>query len=141
MKKEKSEDKNDNEANESTERKNNRKKSKVAQNKKKKNKKNKKTDYEPKMDEDDDYILNQILEYESQNKEPKKKDKAVYFYETDPKKIKNQVNLPKNKVGFGNKDNSKAFDLNDLDFLNELGEELSKTDKNYGHGRKNNFWK
>lgn len=145
--------------NESTEKKNKQKSFKKkgkSQNKKKKNhKKNRK--YENDSDEEyqsEDKVLNEILGkvYDTQNdnnspeKEKEKPKQVGKYYESDSRKNKNQFNFPKNNFSkyednnFG-VDESNPFDLNDLNFLTELGEELNKTEKNYGFGRKNNHRK
>ena len=144
--------------NESTERKNKQKSFKKrgkSQNKKKKN--HKKRKYEDDSDEEyqiEDKTLNEIFGkgYETQNndkspeKEKEKPKLAGNYYESDSRKNKNLFNFPKNNFNkyednkFGI-DQSNPFDLNDLNFLTELGEELNKTDNNYGFGRKNNYRK
>ena len=144
--------------NESTEKKNKQKSFKKrgkSQNKKKKN--HKKRKYEDDSDEEyqiEDKALNEIFGkgYETQNndkspeKEKEKPKQVGNYYESDTRKNKNQFNFPRNNFSkyednkFGI-DQSNPFDLNDLNFLTELGEELNKTDNNYGFGRKNNYRK
>jgi hypothetical protein len=144
--------------NESTERKNKQKSFKKrgkSQNKKKKN--HKKRKYEDDSDEEyqiEDKALNEIFGkgYDTQNndkspeKEKEKPKQVGNYYESDTRKNKNQFNFPKNNFSkyednkFGI-DQSNPFDLNDLNFLTELGEELNKTENNYGFGRKNNYRK
>ena len=144
--------------NESTEKKNKQKSFKKrgkSQNKKKKN--HKKRKYEDDSDEEnqiEDKVLNEIFGkgYETQNndkspeKEKEKPKPIGNYYESDSRKNKNLFNFPKNNfskyennnIGIGE---SNPFDLNDLNFLTELGEELNKTESSYGFGRKNNFRK
>ena len=61
------------------------------------------------------------------------------------RKNKNQYNFPKNNYNcFDDKkeiDGGEQFDLSDLNFLAELGEELNKSEKTFGFGRKNNYRK
>ena len=139
------------------------KKGKLSQNKKKKNKKNKKYDDDYYLDKSDDnvayidndnnneHIFSQMLgkEYESQNKNndkgKEKQKKSKHFYESDTRNNKNQFNFPKNNFNCFEEssinDSLEKFDLNDLNFLTELGEELNKSEKGYGFGRKNNYRK
>ena len=144
--------------NESTEKKNKQKSFKKrgkSQIKKKKNHRKKK--YEGDSDEEcqnEDKVLNEIFGkgFDTQNndkspeKEKEKPKLAGNYYESDSRKNKNLFNFPKNNFNkyednkFGI-DQSNPFDLNDLNFLTELGEELNKTDNNYGFGRKNNYRK
>ena len=143
-----------NERNESTEKKNiNRQKSymkkgKQSQNKKKKHKKNKKYDDDDYYNDNENEEINESFKKGcgTQSTNNKEKEKPVGNYiESDYKKNKNQVNFPKNN--FNNfednnvYDESNLFDLNDLNFLTELGEEVNKTEKSYGFGRKNYYRK
>jgi len=135
-----------NQRNESTEKRNKQKSFKKrgkSQNKKKKNHK-KSRKYEDDSDEEyqiEDKVLNEIFGkgYETQNndkspeKEKEKPKQGGNYYESDSRKNKNQFNFP---IG-----DSNPFDLNDLNFLTELGEELNKSENNYGFGRKNNYRK
>ena len=144
--------------NESTERKNKQKSFKKrgkSQNKKKKN--HKKRKYEDDSDEEyqiEDKVFNEIFgkgcdtqnNDKSPEKEKEKPKKMGNYYESDSRKNKNQFNFPKNNnnkyennnIGIGEPN---PFDLNDLNFLTELGEELNKSENNYGFGRKNNYRK
>ena len=157
--------------NETTEKKNNnkqksyKKRGKPSQNKKKKNKKNKKYDddsldksYENISDIDNNmkdnenqHIFTQMLikdndgQKKDDEKRKEKQKKSDYYYESDNRKNKNLFNFPKNNFtendeNTGN-DISGNFDLNDLNFLTELGEEVNKSEKNFAFGRKNNFRK
>ena len=72
-----------------------------------------------------------------------KSKKSDYFYESDSRKNnKNQFNFQKSNFGTLDENSGtefvENFDLNDLNFLTELGEELNKSEKNY---RKNYYRK
>ena len=142
--------------NETTEKKNYRQKSykkkgKISQNKKRKNKKNKKNeeDYynDTYFDNYDENNYTQVIDKgnespDKDNNKAKQKQTNKNYYESDARKYRNQYNLPKNcfeeKI---ENDSGETFDLNDLDFLAELGEELNKSEKTFGFGRKNNYRK
>ena len=160
IEKEKENKENKEKENETTEKKNYKqqksyyKKIKNYENKKKKNKKNKKYDDDSydKSDEDieENIIISEILnkEIESQSQDNNKgKEKSKYgnYYESNMRKNKNQYNFPKNDYNcFEEKkdiDGGEQFDLSDLNFLAELGEELNKSEKTFGFGRKNNYRK
>ena len=166
VEKEKEGEKEKEKENETTEKKSNirqkssRKRGKISQNKKQKKKKNyKKYDddsldksYENIVDDKDEnqHIFSQMFEKESKNKikdseKKEKQKKKEYFYESDSrKKNKNQFNFPKNNFGKIDENISETgdnFDLNDLNFLTELGEELNKSEKNYAFGRKSYYRK
>ena len=138
-----------------------RKRGKISQNKKKKKKTNKKFDDDSFdklidiIDENDkdenEHIFTQMFEGESiiKKDDEKGKDKSKksdYHYESDSRKnSKNEFNFEKNNFGkFDENSGSEvgdSFDLNDLNFLTELGEELNKSEKNYAFGRKNYYRK
>ena len=142
--------------NETTEKKNyrqksNKKRGKISQNKKKKNKKNKKYEDEyyidDYLDNDSDKNYTQIMEKDNENESKdnnkvKEKQKNKNYFQSDTRKYKNQYNFPKNYFEEKNdNDIGEPFDLNDLNFLTELGEELNKSEKIVGFGRKNNYRK
>ena len=123
------------------------KKIKPSQNKKKNKKKRK---YEGDLNDDntsnkgEDSFLNQILgitsDFNSETKQMKN-------YETDRKRAKGDMKFGKQSFNYYDEnDNKKSpdvnnIDLNDLDFLASLGEEVNKTEKSYGFGRKHNYKK
>ena len=123
------------------------KKIKPSQNKKK-NKKKRKYEGDSSDDntsrKDEDSFLNQILgitsDFSSENKQMKN-------CETDRKRAKGDMKFGKHSFNYLEESNNKKssvvndFDLNDLDFLTSLGEEVNKTEKTYGFGRKYNFKK
>ena len=61
--------------------------------------------------------------------------------ETDRKRGKGEMKFGKQSFNYFDETNKKSsgindFDLNDLDFLTSLGEEVNKTEKSCGFGRK-----
>ena len=141
------------------------KRGRSSQNRKKKNKKNKKYEddsldksYEDISDIDNNikndenqHIFTQMLIKDNSSKRKdfekgkEKQKKSDYYYESDNRKNKNQFNFPKNNF-IEHDDNmgseiSGNFDLNDLNFLTELGEEVNKSEKNFAFGRKNYYRK
>ena len=101
--------------------------------------------------DENEHIFTQMFEGESiiKKDDEKGKDKSKksdYHYESDSRKnSKNEFNFEKNNFGkFDENSGSEvgdSFDLNDLNFLTELGEELNKSEKNYAFGRKNYYRK
>ena len=134
----------------------NKKKGKVSQNKKKKNKKSKKylddssdisndsfADNDNNNKYDHQHIFTQMLvtdcENSSKDNNKEKEKDPTPFYESDRK---NKVfNYPKEEKKIKIVEHSDTFDLNDLNFLTELGEDINKSEKNVGYGRKNNYRK
>ena len=114
---------------------------------KKKNKKKRKYDNDSSDDnvsnKDEDSFMNQILGISSDYNESNEK-KIMKNCETERKREKSDMKFGINSFKYfeeSSKENNKInnFDLNDLDFLTELGEEVNKTEKNYGFGRKFNY--
>ena len=114
---------------------------------KKKNKKKRKYDNDSSDDnvsnKDEDSFMNQILGISSDYNESNEK-KIMKNCETERKREKSDMKFGINSFKYfeeSSKENDKInnFDLNDLDFLTELGEEVNKTEKNYGFGRKFNY--
>ena len=139
----------------------NKKKGRASQNRKKKNKKSKK--YEDNtLDKSNDSIddNDNSKEYEHQhiftqmlitdcenankdnNKEKDKEKQSSHFFESE-RKNKNKLIFYKedNKNKKENVEPTETYDLNDLNFLTELGEELNKSEKAVGYGRKNIYRK
>ena len=91
----------------------------------------------------EDSFMNQILGIVSDFNDGNKQMKNC---ETDRKRAKGDMKFGKNKFNYFDESNKKNtgvndFDLNDLDFLTSLGEEVNKTEKSYGFGRKYNYKK
>ena len=147
--------------NETTEKKSNfrqksyKKKPKASQNKKRKTKKTKKfNDLDKNIDineNENSHIFTQMLVEDNNSKKKysekgkDKEKKTDNYYASDSRKNKNQFNFPQNNFN-KNEDISGSvigdnFDLNDINFLTELGEELNKSEKNYAYTRKNYFRK
>ena len=114
---------------------------------KKKNKKKRKYDNDSSDDnvsnKDEDSFMNQILGISSDYNESNEK-KIMKNCETERKREKSDMKFGINSFKYfeeSSEENNKInnFDLNDLDFLTELGEEVNKTEKNYGFGRKFNY--
>ena len=95
---------------------------------------------------EEDSFLNQILGITSDFMDRSSDNKQMKNCETDRKRAKGDVKFGKNRFNCYEESNKKStasndFDLNDLDFLTSLGEEVNKTEKSYGFGRKYNFKK
>ena len=123
------------------------KKGKISQikkkNKKKKKYENDSNDDNVSNNKNEDSFMNQILGISSDYNDTNEK-KQMKNCETERKKGKYDMKFGINSFKTfeeNNADNSgiNNFDLNDLDFLTELGEEVNKTEKNYGFARKFNF--
>ena len=119
---------------------------------KKKNKKKRKfegdSSDENVSNKEEDSFLNQILGITSDFMDRSSDNKQMKNCETDRKREKGDMKFGKNRFNCYEESNKKStasndfdFDLNDLDFLTSLGEEVNKTEKSYGFGRKNNFKK
>ena len=89
---------------------------------------------------DEQDLYNLVNEFEkSQKKKQEQKQNTLFQTEKNDNK-KKKLGYFSNNFGDLEGNNEKSinpFDLNDLNFLTELGENLNKTDKNYGFGRKN----
>ena len=112
---------------------------------KKKNKKKKKfegdSSDENVSNKDEDSFMNQILGITSDFGDKSNENKYLKNCETDRKRAKGEMKFGKNSFNYFEETNKKSsgvndFDLNDLDFLASLGEEVNKTEKNCGFGRK-----
>ena len=95
---------------------------------------------------EEDSFINQILGITSDFMDRSSDNKQMKNCETDRKRAKGDMKFGKNKFNCYEESNKKSsasndFDLNDLDFLTSLGEEVNKTEKSYGFGRKYNFKK
>ena len=136
------------------ERRNNKQKSNKKRNKpsqiKKKNKKKRRfegdSSDENVSNKEEDSFLNQILGITSDFTDKSTDNKQMKNCETERKRAKDDMKFGKNKFNYYEESNKKStasndFDLNDLDFLTSLGEEVNKTEKSYGFGRKYNFKK
>ena len=126
-----------------------RKRIKPSQNKKK-NKKKRRTEGDSSDDnvsnKEEDSFMNQILGITSDLCDKSIDNKQMKNCETDRKRAKGDMKFGKNRFNCYEESNKKStasndFDLNDLDFLTSLGEEVNKTEKSYGFGRKYNFKK
>ena len=90
---------------------------------------------------DEDSFMNQILGITSDFGDKSNENKYLKNCETDRKRTKGEMKFGKNSFNYFEETNKKSsgvndFDLNDLDFLASLGEEVNKTEKNCGFGRK-----
>ena len=112
---------------------------------KKKNKRKKKFDGDSSDDnvsnKDEDSFMNQILGITSDFGDKSNENKYLKNCETDRKRAKGEMKFGKNIFNYFEETNKKSsgvndFDLNDLDFLASLGEEVNKTEKSCGFGRK-----
>jgi hypothetical protein len=117
---------------------------------KKKNKKKKKFESDSSdenvSNKEEDSFMNQILGITSEFMDKSGENKQMKNCETDRKRAKGDMKFGKNKFNCYEESNKKStasndFDLNDLDFLTSLGEEVNKSEKSYGFGRKYNFKK
>ena len=126
-----------------------RKRMKPSQNKKRNKKKRRlegDSSDENVSNKEEDSFMNQILGITSDLCDKSIDNKQMKNCETDRKRVKGDMKFGKNKFNFFEESNNKNtsssdFDLNDLDFLTSLGEEVNKTEKSYGFGRKFNFKK
>ena len=112
---------------------------------KKKNKRKKKfegdSSDENVSNKDEDSFMNQILGITSDFGDKSNENKYLKNCETDRKRAKGEMKFGKNSFNYFEETNKKSssvndFDLNDLDFLASLGEEVNKTEKSCGFGRK-----
>ena len=112
---------------------------------KKKNKKKKKFEGDSSDDnvsnKDEDSFMNQIFGITSDFTDKSSDNKQLKNCETDRKRAKGDMKFGRHNFSYLEESNTKSsvnndFDLNDLDFLASLGEEVNKTEKSYGYGRK-----
>ena len=112
---------------------------------KKKNKKKKRyegdSSDENVSNKDEDSFMNQILGITSDFNDKSSDNKFLKNCETDRKRGKGEMKFGKQSFNYFDETNKKSsgindFDLNDLDFLTSLGEEVNKTEKSCGFGRK-----
>ena len=112
---------------------------------KKKNKKKKRyegdSSDENVSNKDVDSFMNQILGIISDFNDKSSDNKFLKNCETDRKRGKGEMKFGKQSFNYFDETNKKSsgindFDLNDLDFLTSLGEEVNKTEKSCGFGRK-----
>ena len=90
---------------------------------------------------DEDSFMNQILGITSDFGDKSSENKQLKNCETDRKRAKGDMKFGRHNFNYYDESNTKSsvnndFDLNDLDFLTSLGEEVNKTEKSYGYGRK-----
>ena len=112
---------------------------------KKKNKKKKKFEGDSSdgnvSNKDEDSFMNQIFGITSDFTDKSSENKQLKNCETDRKRAKGDMKFGRHNFSYLEESNTKSsvnndLDLNDLDFLASLGEEVNKTEKSYGYGRK-----
>ena len=112
---------------------------------KKKNKKKKRHEGDSSdeniSNKDEDSFMNQIFGIVSDYNDKSSENKQLKNCETDRKRAKGDMKFGRHNFNYYDESNTKSsvnndFDLNDLDFLTSLGEEVNKTEKSYGYGRK-----